>query len=111
MSKGKGSKRGQMGMLAQVQKLQEDLARAQAELADETVEATAGGGVVRVVMSGTQVCKSVMIEPQLLQEGDVEMLQDLLLLVVNQAVQDSQALAARKLGPLTGGLGLPGIGG
>lgn len=111
MSKGKGSKRGQMGMLAQVQKLQENLARAQAELADETVEATAGGGVVRVVMSGTQVCKSVMIEPQLLEEGDVEMLQDLLLLVVNQAIQDSQALAARKLGPLTGGLGLPGIGG
>ena len=93
-----------------MQKLQENLARAQAELADETVEATAGGGVVRVVMSGTQVCKSVMIEPQLLEEGDVEMLQDLLLLVVNQAVQDSQALAARKLGPLTGGLGLPGIG-
>ena len=111
MSRGKGSKRGQLGMLAQVQKLQENLARAQAELADETVEATAGGGVVRVAMSGTQVCKSVMIESQLLEEGDVEMLQDLLLLAVNQAIQDSQALAARKLGPLTGGLGLPGIGG
>jgi DNA-binding protein YbaB len=67
--------------------------------------------VVRVVMSGTQVCKAMVIEPQLLEEGDVEMLQDLLLLAVNQAIQDSQALAARKLGPLTGGLGLPGIGG
>ncbi len=111
MSKGKGSKRGQLGMLAQVQKLQENLARAQAELADETVEATAGGGVVRVVMSGTQECKAVVIEPQLLEEGDVEMLQDLLLLAVNQAIQDSQAFAASKLGPLTGGLGLPGIGG
>jgi DNA-binding YbaB/EbfC family protein len=111
MSKGKGSKRGQLGMLAQVQKLQDDLARTQAALSDETVEATAGGGVVRVVMSGTQVCKAMVIEPQLLEEGDVEMLQDLLLLAVNQAIQDSQALAARKLGPLTGGLGLPGIGG
>jgi DNA-binding YbaB/EbfC family protein len=111
MSKGKGSKRGQLSMLKQAQKLQENLARAQAELADETVEATAGGGVVRVVMSGTQICKAVEIEPQLLEEGDVEMLQDLLLLAVNQAIQDSQALAARKLSPLTGGLGLPGIGG
>ena len=111
MSKGKSPKRGQLGMLAQVQKLQENLARTQDELADETVEATAGGGVVRVVMSGTQICKAVEIEPQLLEEGDVAMLQDLLLLAVNQAIQDSQALAARKLSPLTGGLGLPGIGG
>jgi len=111
MSKSQGSKRGQLGMLAQVQKLQENLARAQAELEDENVEVTAGGGVVRVAMSGTQVCKAVVIEPQLLEEGDVEMLQDLLLLAVNQAIQDSQALAARKLGPMTGGLGLPGIGG
>jgi DNA-binding YbaB/EbfC family protein len=111
MSKGKGPKRGQLGMLAQVQKLQEELARTQAELAEETVEASAGGGVVRVSMSGTQECKAVVVEPELLEDGDVEMLQDLLLLAVNQAIQDSQALAAKKLGPLTGGLGLPGIGG
>jgi DNA-binding YbaB/EbfC family protein len=111
MAKGKGLKQGQLGMLARVQKLQEELARAQSELADQTVEASAGGGAVRVSMSGTQECKAILIDPQLLQDEDVEMLQDLILLAVNQAVHDSQALAAQKLGPLTGGMGIPGIGG
>ncbi|NIM96100.1 MAG: YbaB/EbfC family nucleoid-associated protein [Anaerolineales bacterium] len=99
------------GMMASIQRLQEELQQAQAELADEVVEASSGGGAVKVVMSGTQECKSVEIAPHLIEEGDAEMLQDLVMLAVNQAIRDSQVLAARRLGPMTGGLGIPGLGG
>jgi DNA-binding YbaB/EbfC family protein len=93
------------GMLGQVMKLQQALTQARAELADVTVEASAGRGAVSVVMSGTQECRGVRIDPGLLTEGDVDRLQDLVMLAVNQAIHDSQSLAARKLGPLAGGLG------
>jgi DNA-binding YbaB/EbfC family protein len=98
------------GMIEQLQQMQADLVRAQEELKVETVEASAGGGAVRVVMTGTQVCQSITIDPGLLEDGDHEMLQDLIMLAVNQAIHDSQALAARKLGPLSQGLGGLGIG-
>ena len=91
-------------MLSQVQRIQAELAQAQAELAEQTIEASAGGGAVKVVMTGTQECRAITIDPGVLQAGDVHMLQDLVLLAVNQAVRDSQLLAARRLGPLTGGL-------
>lgn len=97
--------------MAKMQELQQQLMQTQEELAQETVEASAGGAAVRVIMSGTQECRQVIIDEALLEEGDVGMLQDLILLAVNQAIHDSQALAARRLGPLTGGLSLPGIGG
>ena len=90
--------------LSQVQRMQAELAQAQAELADQTIEASAGGGAVKVVMTGTQECRSITIDAGLLQSGDASMLQDLVLLAVNQAIRDSQLLAARRLGPLTGGL-------
>jgi DNA-binding YbaB/EbfC family protein len=111
MSKGKKQPTGPGNMMAKMQELQQQLMQTQEELAQETVEASAGGAAVRVIMSGTQECRQVIIDETLLQEGDVGMLQDLILLAVNQAIHDSQALAARRLGPLTGGLGLPGIGG
>ncbi len=98
------------GMLSGFKQLQERLSQAQAELADETVEASAGGGAVRIVMSGTQQCRAVHIAPALFEEADVEMLQELVMLAVNQAVKDSQVLASNKLSPLTGGLGIPGMG-
>ncbi len=98
------------GMIEQLQQMQEDLIRAQEELKTETVEASAGGGAVQVVMTGTQVCQSIIIDPGVLEDGDHEMLQDLILLAVNQAIHDSQALAARKLGPLSQGLGGLGLG-
>lgn len=98
-------------LLDQVKALQAQLEQARRELAEETVEASAGGGAVRVVMSGTQECKAVHIEEALVKDGDVDMLQDLVLLAVNQAIHDSQALAARKLGPLGGGLAGLGSGG
>jgi len=93
------------GMMQQIKKLQEQMAAAQAALADETVSATAGGGAVKVTMTGDQVCKAVVIDPGLLQDPDAEMLQDLVLSAVNLALDESRKLAEDRLGPLTGGLG------
>ena len=99
-----GQKGGQGGMMQQIQKLQEQLVQAQEKLAQETVEYTAGGGAIKVVMTGDQHCQSVTIDPELLKDVDVEMLQDLVLAAVNGALDASRALASDKLGPLAGGL-------
>ncbi|MCK5646263.1 MAG: YbaB/EbfC family nucleoid-associated protein [Anaerolineales bacterium] len=111
MGKRKVPDSSKKGMMAQIQKLQEELERAQTELADEVIVASAGGGAVKVTMTGTQECRAVEISASLIEERDAEMLQDLVMLAVNQAIQDSQVMAARRLGPLTGGMGLPGISG
>jgi DNA-binding YbaB/EbfC family protein len=111
MAKGKKPGMSGKGMMAQIQRLQQELEQAQAELAEEVVEVSSGGGAVKIKMSGAQECKMVEIDPDLLKEGDVEMLQDLVLLAINQAITDSQNLAAQKLGPMTGGLNIPGLGG
>ena len=97
-------KGGQMGMMQQIQKLQEQLAQAQEQLAQETVEYSAGGGAIKVVMTGDQHCQSVVIDPEILTDGDVEMIQDLVLAAVNGALDASRALAAERMGPLAGGL-------
>ena len=97
------------GMMAQIQQMQEQMAQAQAELAEETVTATVGGGVILITMTGDQVCKSVEIAPELLEDPDVEMLQDLINSGINAALEKSRELAANKMGPFTdmlGGLGL-----
>ena len=102
-----GSKGG--GMMAQIQQMQQQMAQAQAELAEETVTATVGGGVISITMTGDQVCKSVEIAPELLEDPDVEMLQDLINSGINAALEKSRELAANKMGPFTdmlGGLGL-----
>jgi len=96
-----------MGMMQQIQQLQEQLTTAQAKLAKETVTGTAGGGAVKVKMTGDQHCAGIEIDPGLLADGDVEMLQDLILTAFNQAQQAVQDLTAERLGPLTGGL--PGL--
>ena len=100
----KAPKQNPMGMMGQLQKLQEQLEIAQAQLAEETVTATAGGGAVSVTITGDQQCRGLVIDPAVIQEGDVEMLQDLLLAAINSALEKSRELAAQRLGPLTGGL-------
>lgn len=100
--KGAGGPKG--GMMGQLQKLQEQLEAAQAQLADEMVTASAGGGAVEITVTGDQRCQSVKIDPELLKEGDVEMLQDLLLAAFNSALDKSREIAADRLGPLAGGL-------
>ena len=91
-------------MMQQIQRLQEQMAQAQAQLAEETVTATVGGGAVKVVMTGDQKCRLVEISPELLKDADAEMLQDLVLSAVNMALDQSRQLASERLGPLTGGL-------
>ena len=93
-----------MGMMQQLQKLQEQIQQTQAQLAEETVTATVGGGAIKVVMTGDQRCQAVEIDPELLKDADVEMLQDLILTAVNTALEQSREMAADRLGPLAGGL-------
>jgi DNA-binding YbaB/EbfC family protein len=97
-------KGGQAGMMQQLQKLQEQLAQTQEQLALKTVTYSAGGGAIKVVMTGDQRCQSVEIDPELLKDADIEMLQDLVLATVNGALDASRALASERLGPLAGGL-------
>ncbi|MBE0408235.1 MAG: YbaB/EbfC family nucleoid-associated protein [Anaerolineales bacterium] len=104
MPKGFKGPKGQAGMMQQLQKLQEQVQATQAQLAEETVTATVGGGVVKVTMTGDQRCREVEIEAELLEDVDVEMLQDLILSAVNAALDQSREMAAERLGPLAGGL-------
>lgn len=106
MAKGfkKGKTQNPMNMVGQLQKLQEQIQVVQAQLAEETVTASAGGGVVKVTVTGDQRCHRIEIDPEILQDADVEMLQDLLLTAFNSAIEQSRDLAADRLGPLAGGL-------
>jgi len=95
-------------MLKQVQKMQQDMVAAQESLKDEEVQATAGGGMVTVKVSGDLVVKSVTIAPEAVDPDDVEMLCDLVLAATNEALRSAQEVAASKMGGVTGGLDLGG---
>jgi hypothetical protein len=97
---------GQAGMMQHLQRLQQQMAEAQERLAQEIVTATAGGGAVKVSMTGDQKCQSVEIDPALLTEADVELIQDLVLTAVNLALEKSRQLQEQVMGPLAGGLPL-----
>ena len=97
-------------MLKQVQKMQADMMKAQEALASETVEASAGGGMVTVTITGDLVLKDVVIDPDAVDPEDVELLQDMVLAAVNEAIRQAQELAANRMGGLTGGLDLGGMG-
>jgi hypothetical protein len=99
-------------LLKQAQKLQQDMLAAQESLKDEVVEASAGGGMVKVEVTGDLRVKSVTIDPQAVDPSDVELLEDMVLAAVNEGLRAAQELAASKLGGLAGGLGglgLPGM--
>lgn len=99
-------------MLKQVQKMQADMAKAQEELANEVVEASAGGGMVTVKISGDLALKDLKIDPEAVDPDDVDMLQDMVQAAVNEAIRSAQELAASKLNAATGGLGgAGGLGG
>jgi DNA-binding YbaB/EbfC family protein len=97
-------------MLKQVQKMQQDMAVAQEQLKHEEVEASAGGGMVTVKVSGDLVVKSITINPDAIDPEDAEMLQDLVLAAINEGIRSAQELAEAKLGGLTGGIDLGGLG-
>jgi len=96
-------------MLKQVQKMQAEMMAAQEQLKHETVEASAGGGMVIVTISGDLAVKGVAIDPQAVDPDDVELLQDMVMAAVNEALRAAQELAASRIGGATGGLG--GLGG
>jgi len=98
------------GMMQQIQRLQEDMVKMQESLGQETVEVTAGGGAISVVITGHLEVRSITIKPEVVDPEDVEMLQDLVLAAVNEAIQKAQGLAAERMGKLTGGLNLQGLG-
>ena len=95
-------------MMRQAQRLQAQLQKVQEELETLSVEGSAGGGVVKVVMSGKQVVESVVIDPEAAE--DVDLLQDLVAAAVNDAFAKTQELAAEKMGAVTGGMKIPGLG-
>jgi hypothetical protein len=98
---------GQLTRMAQ--EMQANMARVQQELRDTTVEATVGGGAVRVVMTGAQELRSVEIDPATVDASDVELLQDLVFAAVTDALAQSKRLAEEKMAAISGGLGLPGL--
>ena len=101
-------------LFQQVGQMQEEMQKAQAELANETVEATAGGGMVTVVANGAGEIRQIKIDPKAIDPNDPEMLEDMILAAVNEAIRAAQSLMESKLGGLAGGalggLGLPGLG-
>ncbi len=108
--KGMGGAGGGGGMMNQLKKLQEQMEQTQAQLAEETVTATVGGGAIKVTMTGDQRCKGIVVDPDMLKDADAEMLQDMLLSAVNMALDQSRKLAEDRMGPLTGGLSGMGLG-
>ena len=97
-------------MLKQAQKMQQDMAKAQEELAQAEIEASAGGGMVTVTVTGDKQLKSIVIKPEAVDPVDVEMLQDLVLAAVNEALRQMDELTQEKMGKVTGGMGgIPGL--
>lgn len=105
---GMGGMPGGMGnLMGQMQKLQEEMQKAQAELEQEEITVTAGGGMVTLVISGKKELRSLVIKPEVVDPDDVEMLQDLVLAAVNDAIQQVEQRQEERMSGLTGGLNLP----
>jgi len=96
-------------LMRQVQKMQDEMARVQEETAQETIMITSGGGMVEVAITGELVIQSITIKPEVVDPEDIEMLQDLILTAVNEAIQKAQALMESRMSSLTGGLNIPGL--
>ena len=103
MAKGFGN------LMKQAQKMQQQMVKVQEELAGKTVEASAGGGMIRVTANGKQEIVSILIEPEVVDPEDVEMLQDLISAAVNEALKRSQEMASSEMSKITGGMSIPGL--
>ena len=103
MAKGMGN------LMKQAQQMQSRMAKMQEEVGKRTVEASAGGGMVKVVANGKQEVLSIVMEPEVVDPDDIEMLQDLVLAAINQALRESQAMMTDEMSKLTGGLKIPGL--
>ena len=99
-------------LLKQAQQMQAEMVKAPESLAEETVEASAGGGMVKVTMTGDIKLQSIQIDPEAIDPDDADMLSDMVLAAVNEAIRSAQELASSKMGGITGGMGdMPGLGG
>lgn len=94
-------------LMKQAQKMQTDMAKVQEELAGKLVEATAGGGVVKVTVNGQKEVKEIVIDPTAVDPEDVEMLQDLIIVAVNEALRKADEMASLEMNRVTGGLKMP----
>jgi DNA-binding YbaB/EbfC family protein len=101
--------KGMGNMMKQAQKLQAKMLRLQDELAEKTIESTAGGGMVKVVANGKQQIVAIQIEKEVVDPDDIEMLQDLIMAAVNDALTKSQEMVSAEMAKLTGGLSIPGL--
>ena len=96
-------------IMKQAQKIQAQIAKVQEDLAQKTVEASAGGGMITVVANGKQEIVSIRIEPEVIDASDREMLQDLVVAAVNEALRKSQEMVSEEMKKITGGLSIPGL--
>lgn len=96
-------------VLKQAQMMQEEMARVQGELEEKEIETTSGGGKVKVTMKGTKEITSLKIDPEIVDPDDTEMLEDLVLVAVNDAIHQIEKMLEEGMGSITGGLNLPGL--
>ncbi len=101
--------KGMGNMMKQAQQLQSKMMQLQEELAEKTVESSSGGGMVKVTANGRQQILSIQIEKEVIDPDDVEMLQDLVLAAINDALAKAQEMVSSEMGKLTGGLNIPGL--
>ncbi|MFO7884730.1 MAG: YbaB/EbfC family nucleoid-associated protein [Desulfobacteraceae bacterium] len=97
------------GMMKQAQKMQKKMLKMQEELAEKTVESSAGGGMVKVVANGSQKIESISLEKEIVDPEDIEMLEDLVVAAVNDALNKSQEMVSGEMNKITGGLKIPGM--
>ena len=102
-------KKGMGGMLKQAQKLQSQMMKMQKELEDKTVEGSAGGGMVKATVNGKNQVLDISIEKEVVDPEDIDMLQDMVMAAVNDALTKSQEMAASEMGKITGGMNIPGL--
>ena len=95
--------------LKQAQKMQKDMAKIQTEMANKTVEATAGGGMVTVIVNGNQEITSIKIEKEVVDSDDIEMLENLVIAAINEGLRKSKEMVTGEMSKLTGGLNIPGL--
>lgn len=113
MAKGKfggGGMSGNMNnMIKQAQKMQQDMLKAQQEIEDKEIEATAGGGAVTVKVSGKKELLSIKIDPDVIDADDIEILEDLIIAAVNEGMRKAEEISAEQMGKITGGMNIPGL--
>ncbi|BEP30434.1 YbaB/EbfC family nucleoid-associated protein [Helicovermis profundi] len=97
------------GMMKQVQKMQQNLQKAQEEIEQKEFEATAGGGAIKAVVNGKKEIISITLEESIVDSDDIEMLQDLIIVVINDALKKADETMGKEMGKLTGGMNIPGL--